>query len=133
MRPQSLDEVFGQKTIIGIEKAEILTHFPQILAIIQAHEVVQIFEPREIAIPWASGIRSAVKNEIAIIVTRELLCIAAAQTAQRVIDFQVLSVNLFKIFSNHHQVNSLNHFQRKIIPNIKRAIQPEISQKSLLE
>ena len=78
------------------------------------------------AIHCASGIKSALKNEIAIIVTRELLCIIVAQKIPKVILFQVLSVNFLSIFSNHPQVNSLNHCQRKIIQNKKIAIQADI-------
>ena len=120
------------KTMIGIAKEEIEIVFPHRFAISQAQDVVQIFEPREIAIPWASGIKSALKNEIAIIVTRELLCITIAQTAHKVILFQILFVNFFKTFSNQPPVNSLNHCPKKIIQNKNKAIHPDIIQKFLL-
>ena len=103
------------KTMIGMAKEEIEIVFPQRFAISQAQDVVQIFEPREIAIPWARGIKSALKNDIAIIVTRELLCITIAKT-----------------FSNQPPVNSLNHCPKKIIQNKNKAIHPDIIQKFLL-
>ena len=118
--------------MIGIAKEEIEIVFPQRFAISQAQDVVQIFEPREMAIPWARGIKSALKNDIAIIVTRELLCITIAQTAHKVILFQILFVNFFKTFSNQPPVNSLNHCPKKIIQNKNKAIHPDIIQKFLL-
>ena len=128
-----LNKTIAIKTATGVAASvAAMTAVNSTMSHTQAQDVVQIFEPREIAIPWARGIKSALKNDIAIIVTRELLCITIAQTAHKVILFQILFVNFFKTFSNQPPVNSLNHCPKKIIQNKNKAIHPDIIQKFLL-